>query len=694
MLGAAKAAQIFGPRCAGMVHDATIADLLPLPVVYPVLGVELSYRAKGGIHTPNSASIDRIDPSRGYCKGNVWVISMRRTSSRTTGRPRSTNKSRRPFGSAWSRPRSLGSTSLAAGCCLMQTESAKKRARKVDDLGGMDGLEYARGVLSGKILVDDLTRKTFERHRADLAASKRDGYAYEFKPEFGSKVIRFLELHPHVQGDLAGQMFKPEPWQRAMVSILYGWRVKGDVKRRRFRRASVFVPRGNGKTYIGSGLADYHSFADSNPGAASFSYAVTKDQARLSWTASQAMLRHEKMLAVREKLGVQVGQHSIMQPGSNAFFKALASESDSLDGLNVTGLALGDEVAAHPTRALFDVISTATAKASTSLHLTISTASGNTSSIGKELWDHGVKVLAGTIDDPGFFFLAYKCPDDLLDQALTSEKAWRAANPNFSVSVQPDVFAQLAENARQNPSARAAFLTKMLNVWVSADSAYYDLDDFDACVDAGRPDGYVGQPAYAGLDLASKLDLACAAYVIPEERDGVTHYTAWVESFLNEDATADSKNVHYQRWAENGALTVTPGGVTDFATIEQSILDQGQKVAIQSVSFDAWQGTYFSQRLEASGLVPVETRMTTAFLSTPMKELGALMRQRRIHFIGPTDVLRFCVGNVVSKDDVRGNPYPRKERPEAKIDAVTALLLALGRALVAPPPAGSDFLVV
>ncbi|MEI6225517.1 MAG: terminase TerL endonuclease subunit, partial [Deltaproteobacteria bacterium] len=150
----------------------------------------------------------------------------------------------------------------------------------------------------------------------------------------------------------------------------------------------------------------------------------------------------------------------------------------------------------------------------------------------------------------------------------------------------------------------------------------------------------------------------------------------------------------YARWAENGSLTVTPGSTTDYATIEQAILEVGQHIALQSVSFDAWQATYFAQRLEAAGLIPVETRMTTAFLSTPMKELASLMRQRRIHFIGPTDVVRFCVGNVVSKQDPRGNDYPRKERPEAKIDAVTALLLALGRALVAPPPAGSDFVVI
>jgi phage terminase large subunit-like protein len=575
----------------------------------------------------------------------------------------------------------------------LQTSTPKK-GRKPLELGGMDGADYARGVLTGKILVSPLTTKAFERHRADLARQKDPEFPFVFQPEHGAKVLRFLELHVHVQGDLAGKSFRPEPWQRAATSILYGWRVKGDEKRRRFRRASIFVPRGNGKTYWGAGLCDYHAFADGEGGAAVYSFAVTKEQARLSWTAAQSMLRHEKMLKTRLGLGIQVGQHSISKTSSNSFFKALASEHDSLDGLNVS-FGLGDEVASHPSRALFDVIATATAKRSTSLLLTISTASGNTGSIGKELWDHGVKVMNGTIEDESFFFLAYECPPDLIDVALTSEKAWKAANPNWGVSVQPDVFAQLMENSRQNPSARAAVLTKLLNVWVSADAAYYDLEDFDACVDRTTDRATLESfPAYAGLDLASKLDLACAAYVVPVDRDGVTHYFAWVDSFLNEDAAADSRNVNYQRWAENGALTVTPGGVTDYATIEASILETGLRVVMQSVSFDAWQGQYFSQRLEAAGLVPVETRMTTAFLSTPMKELGSLMRQRRIHFIGPPDVLRFCVGNVVSKDDVRGNPYPRKERPESKIDAVTALLLALGRALVAPPMSDSEFYVV
>jgi phage terminase large subunit-like protein len=44
-------------------------------------------------------------------------------------------------------------------------------------------------------------------------------------------------------------------------------------------------------------------------------------------------------------------------------------------------------------------------------------------------------------------------------------------------------------------------------------------------------------------------------------------------------------------------------------------------------------------------------------------------------------VLAWCVGNVVGRPDRRGNVYPAKQRPEPKIDAVVALMMAVGRAM-------------
>jgi hypothetical protein len=39
------------------------------------------------------------------------------------------------------------------------------------------------------------------------------------------------------------------------------------------------------------------------------------------------------------------------------------------------------------------------------------------------------------------------------------------------------------------------------------------------------------------------------------------------------------------------------------------------------------------------------------------------------------------VGNVVGRPDRRGNLYPAKQRPERKIDAAVALMMAVGRAM-------------
>jgi phage terminase large subunit-like protein len=45
-------------------------------------------------------------------------------------------------------------------------------------------------------------------------------------------------------------------------------------------------------------------------------------------------------------------------------------------------------------------------------------------------------------------------------------------------------------------------------------------------------------------------------------------------------------------------------------------------------------------------------------------------------------VLQWCIGNVVGKGDRRGNLYPTKQRPEQKIDAAVALMMAMGRAMI------------
>jgi phage terminase large subunit-like protein len=43
--------------------------------------------------------------------------------------------------------------------------------------------------------------------------------------------------------------------------------------------------------------------------------------------------------------------------------------------------------------------------------------------------------------------------------------------------------------------------------------------------------------------------------------------------------------------------------------------------------------------------------------------------------------------NVVARLDAKDNIYPRKERPENKIDGIVALIMALSRAMLGAPVA-------
>jgi len=87
-----------------------------------------------------------------------------------------------------------------------------------------------------------------------------------------------------------------------------------------------------------------------------------------------------------------------------------------------------------------------------------------------------------------------------------------------------------------------------------------------------------------------------------------------------------------------------------------------------------------AQRLMADGIPVIEYRAVTSNFSEPTKELEAAMRAKRLWHDG-NPVLEWCIGNVVGHYDARGNVYPRKQRPEQKIDAAVSTIMAIGLAM-------------
>ena len=189
--------------------------------------------------------------------------------------------------------------------------------------------------------------------------------------------------------------------------------------------------------------------------------------------------------------------------------------------------------------------------------------------------------------------------------------------------------------------------------------------------------------------------MAALAVVFPA-RDPDTdeaRYAAFARCYLNEAAVLEARNPSYPGWAAEDYLAITPGNETDFDRIESDILELCRRHHVVSVGFDPWQSTQMAQRLRAEGVNMLEFRATTQNFSPAILELDAAMRSGRLRHDG-NSVLEWCVGNVVGKPDRCRGLYPAKQRPEQKIDAAVALMMAVGRAMAEDTNEGdlTDFL--
>ena len=414
--------------------------------------------------------------------------------------------------------------------------------------------------------------------------------------------------------------------------------------------------------------------ADREGGAEVYSLATTRDQARIVFGDAQAMAR--KSPGFRRRFSVEVGAHNMHVLASGSKFEALSAEGSTLDGLNIH-FGCVDELHAHKTRTVYDVVETGTGKRDNSLLWVITTAGSNRAGICYEVRTFVTKLLDGVFEDDTQFGIIYGLDDG---DDWTSESALIKANPNWGISVRPEVLVPLQAKAMQLPSAVNNFKTKHLNEWVNADTAWMDMRAWDACGDSSLDiEAFTGQPCWIGLDLASKTDIAALVLVFPHP-EVADAYVAFGKYYLPEDTVSAAGNSQYDGWMRTGRLTVTPGNVIDFGWIEADLLELASRFEVQAVAFDPFQATQLSTRMLAEGLPMIEVRPTVLNFSEPMKTLEALVLQRKLTHDGDP-VLTWMASNVVAHLDVKDNIYPRKERAENKIDGIVALIMALSRAI-------------
>ena len=552
---------------------------------------------------------------------------------------------------------------------------------------------YAAEVVAGRIPACKWVKAACQRQLDDLAQQSDPDWAYEFDPAAADRVCRFVELLRHVKGKWAGQHIVLEPWQLFSLVCVFGWRRRADGLRR-YRSVYEEVPRKNAKTTKLAAVGLYMLLADGEWGAEVYSAATTRDQARIVFDIGSQMARMDGEF--RGHFALEVLTNSLIVRDTASKMVPLSAEGQSLDGLNVS-CALIDELHAHKTRMVHDVLDSGAGARSQPLLWKITTAGSNragvcydqriylTKLLNTVLRRHdgmGYKVEGEAAQDEAYWGIIYTldAEDDPLD-----EGTWQKANPNFGVSVDPDDLRRMASVAKVQASALNEFLTKRLNVWVNADSAWMNMLRWDACADTRlKESDFLGEPCWIGLDAAYKKDLFAKVKVFWRGRD----VYAFGRYYMPHDATQAVGFEQIAGWVRDGWIRTTPGDTLDIEVVREELLGGGesgregdiQRFEVRELAFDPFQLTQFATELMAEGVPLVEVRATVLNFSPAMKELDELVQGGRFHHNGDP-VLAWAISNVVCHTDAKDNIYPRKDQREKKIDPAIALIMALCRAL-------------
>lgn len=542
--------------------------------------------------------------------------------------------------------------------------------------------------MAKKIQRSECGRYWYDERAADAAAA------------FFPKYLRFTE------GEWAGKPFTLEPWQEHdIIRPLFGW--KREDGTRRYRRCDVWVPRKQGKTELGAGIAILIQIGDGEKGGQVFAIAKDHKQASIVFNKAVTMVQWSDDLAKH----LTCFKKAIFCQELMARFEPLSGTPEGKHGLNMSGL-IGDEIHEWVDDRLYTFVHQSSASRRQPLEFLISTA-GERKGYGWEVWQYDQKLLAGEIEDPERLVVVYAAdPDD----NWLDEETWRKANPNLGVSVKLEYLRAEAQKARELPRLENDFKRYHLNLWTEQAVRWLPLEAWDECghpieaalevAPANQPrrgwknnerwrelqDLVRGRRATAGLDLSSTTDLTALVWTFPPEEEG----GRWIiiprffipQARIMERSRRD--RVPYDQWVKMGAMVATPGNVVDYAHVKHRLYQDAELFGCSAVAIDRWNATQIATEIRDEGLNAVLFGQGYASMSAPTKELERLVLDRRIDH-GGHPVLRWCAGNVAVDTDPAGNIKPAKDKSTERIDGIVATIMGIGVALAEEPEGPSIY---
>lgn len=532
-------------------------------------------------------------------------------------------------------------------------------------------IEYHEKIEAGEEVVSDKVRKWYKK----LAYDVYNPGVYHYSAKRGNHILEFAENYcRHSKGRLGGQLVKLELWEKAWLAATFGF--VDDDGIRKYTLSVLIVAKKNGKSLLASIVGLYMLVGDGEAGAEVYAVATKRDQAKIIWTEAKRMVKKSEALLKRIKPLVNELSSEDFNCG---IFKPLASDSDTLDGLNVSCCLMDEIHQWKHGRPLFDIMVDGTVGREQPLVVVTTTAGVIREDIYDEIYDDARTATNALFDKDAFLdehslYIIYELDrrNEWQDPAC-----WKKANPGLGTIKKLSSFAAKIEEAKHKPDLLKNILCKQFNIPETSKEAWLTFEQLN---NESKFDVAKLKPRYGigGADLSSTTDLtaACVLFCVPNDTTIYFLHMYWIPEDLVEKKIKEDK-IPYDKWIEQGYMRTCPGNkihagvVTEWFEEVQDDLD----IYLFKVGYDSWSATYWVQEMKnrfGDILVPIIQGKKT--LSDPMKNLGADLEKKLINY-NNNPVTKWCLANTAKDEDKNGNIQPVKtSKATRRIDGLAAML--------------------
>jgi phage terminase large subunit-like protein len=563
--------------------------------------------------------------------------------------------------------------------------------------------EYWKQIQSGEVivsievnqqmtfLIDDLDNPKSVSYENELGEMITEDYV--FSEELGQLPIDFIETFcKHSKAPWTGKPVILDIWQKARIQAAYGF-INKHTGLRQYNEVMTIIARKNGKTTEGAAIGLYGLVADGEGGAEVYSVATKKDIARKSFGEACNMVSQSEDL--REMIHKR--KSDLYHDDSFSEFKPLASDADTLDGLNGSTI-LADEIHAWKTRDLYDVLIQSFGARSQPMMWIMSTLGTIRESICDNKLEYAQNVLNGTFPrDYKKLFFIYKL--DARDE-WTNPKMWPKANPGLGTIKRFKYLYDMVDDAKNDQKLLPTVLTKDFNIiettagsWLTFETIInketFDRDMFD------------GFYCIGGVDLSSVSDLTCASLIFmhPErfklvprinmdtgeiiegEFDKI-YYKFLVQQYFIPEEIMDKKvkedKVPYDIWRDQGWVTAIPGSRVDtkYVTSWFVTMFNDHDVRPLWIGYDPWGTNSWVPEMEEYGFTMEMVRQGAQTMSNPAKLMESDLSDNMLIY-NNNPIFKWCLINTSMKTDDNNNIRPvKKDKQILRIDGSVSAINA------------------